>query len=259
LAEQDIYVGDNAVFTAIGENEGVIERIQARRSLLVRPPVANIEQVVIVCSLREPPLSLHFLDRLLVLAESRRLLAAICVNKIDLPGENSPQQFDIYRKAGYSVIAASARTGHGISDLYRQLCNKISVFAGQSGTGKSSLINCLQKDVKQKTGSISDKRKIGRHTTRQVSLIPLACGGYVADTPGFSRIALSDIESTELDHCFPEFLPYLQNCRFNSCRHVDEPGCAVKDAVRQEIIAPTRYINYLSFYKTIKEQERRKK
>ena len=204
MAEQDIYVGDNAVFTAIGENEGVIERIQARRSLLVRPPVANIEQVVIVCSLREPPLSLHFLDRLLVLAESRRLLAAICVNKIDLPGENSPQQFDIYRKAGYSVIAASARTGHGISDLYRQLCNKISVFAGQSGTGKSSLINCLQKDVKQKTGSISDKRKWPPHH-QAVSLIPLACGGYVADTPALADSC--DIESTELDHCFPFFLP----------------------------------------------------
>lgn len=227
-----------------------------RKNFLIRPPVANLDQVIIVCALQNPPLSLQFLDRLLVLAESRKLRALICLNKADLPHADVSPLVPYYEKAGYKVIFTSAKLGLGITALQAELCGRVSVFAGPSGAGKSSLLNCIKPGINLKTGEISAKNKRGRHTTRHVELIPLEGEGFVADTPGFSQLELSEITSQQLPTYFPDFFPYAENCRFNTCLHVKEPNCGVKAAVHQGEILVSRYDHYLFFLSEVKQQER---
>ncbi len=250
-------VGDSVYITVLASDKGVLEKIEKRRTLLKRPPISNVDQVVVVCAPQEPPMSLQLLDRLLVLAESQFLKVVICVNKDDLSlGGEDEMMAETYGKAGYSVIFTSALLGHNIEQLREMLCGHISVLAGQSGVGKSSLLNCVQPGLSLRTGEISDKLKRGRHTTRHVELLILECGGYVADTPGFSQLELSDVAAGELPQFFPEFKDHALHCRFKSCMHRDEPDCAVKAAVEEKQIAVSRYENYLTFLDEIRSQER---
>ena len=253
-----LYVGDRASITPLSVQEGVLETVEPRETLLPRPQVANVEQVVIVCSPQNPQLSLQLLDRLLVLAENQQLRAIICMNKEDLPHEEAELSLrKLYENAGYLLIIASAKFGQGIEELKQLLCGRISVLAGPSGVGKSSLLNCIQPGLKLRTGEVSDRLKSGRHTTRQVELLALDCGGLVADTPGFSQLALVAVSPQKLPSCFPEFLPFAPQCRFNPCRHRDEPDCAVKKAVAGGKIGESRYKNYLVFLDEVITQERR--
>ncbi|NLZ39381.1 MAG: ribosome small subunit-dependent GTPase A [Firmicutes bacterium] len=256
-SDTGIYVGDYVRFTRLTDREGVLEEIEPRRSLMIRPPIANINQVVIVCAPQEPPLSLQLLDRLLVLAANQQLRAVICINKTDLLHADLSYLQDIYvETAGCTVLFTSAKYKKGIEQLKKELAGYLSVFAGQSGAGKSSLLNSLQLGLKLKTGRVSTKSKRGRHTTRHVELIPLPDGGFVADSPGFSQLKLTGIKSDELDNFFPEFVKVKAKCRFLSCMHAEEPDCAVKAAVEAGIIARSRYEHYLFFLNEIREQER---
>lgn len=250
-----IYVGDRVEFT-VNNGEGVLETVEPRRNFLHRPPVANIDQVIIVSALQNPPISLQLLDRLLVLAESRQLRAIICFNKADLPHDDVADPVRFYAEAGYKIFFTSAKLGQGIEALQKELCSRVSVFAGPSGAGKSSLLNRIKPGINLKTGAVSDKSKRGRHTTRHVELIPLEGEGFVADTPGFSQLELSEITSQQLPYYFPDFYPHAENCRFNTCMHVKEPDCGVKAAVEQGKILASRYENYLYFFDELKQQER---
>jgi ribosome biogenesis GTPase len=251
-------VGDWAEISVLSGTDGVLEKVLPRRTYLNRPPVANVDQVVIVCSPQSPPLSLQILDRLLVLAEVQGLGAVICLNKTDLADTEAELDLlkDIYRAACYPVLATSALDGRGIDRLGGCLSHKISVVAGQSGVGKSSLLNRLQEGFNLRTGDVSERLRKGRHTTRHVELLPLAGGGMVADTPGFSQLDLADVSAEQLGGCFPELEAAAAGCRFQGCRHRSEPECAVKEEVKSGCIAGERYRNYLAFLVEIEERER---
>ena len=250
-------MGDRVTFTATSGADGVLEAVEERGTFMVRPPVANVDQVVIICAPQDPPLSLQLLDRLLVLAENRQLHALICLNKDDLPHEEEEAYLkNLYGRAGYRLLMTSAKLGRGVDELAGELCGRVSVLAGPSGVGKSSLLNRIQPGLKLKTGEISERLKRGKHTTRHVELLTLDCGGLVADTPGFSQLDLTDVRRDELPMCFPEFLHFAPRCRFSGCMHRDEPDCAVKDAVASSEIARSRYDNYLVFLEEVTAQER---
>ncbi len=250
-------VGDKVKFTETGKDEGVIEDLYPRECKLNRPPIANVQMVVFLFSVKDPPLNLMLLDRLLVLLESQCLEAVICFNKVDLidVGEINPVE-DLYRDIGYRVILTSALKKQGINEVRECLRNKISVIAGPSGSGKSTLLNNIEEGLELKVGSISSKSRRGKQTTRHVELLSLKFGGLVADSPGFNQIDLKDIKSEELAYYFPEFIPYGERCKFNGCKHIHEPSCAVKDALDREEISSSRYRHYTTFLDEIKENER---
>ena len=237
-----VTIGDWVEITPLDEKTAVIESVAEREQVLV----ANPDQVVFVFSIRKPASSLRKLDRFLVVAEMNELPAVICVNKMDLarPGE-AEALFGLYADIGYPVIYTSAKTGQGIDDLRDQLTGNISVLAGSSGVGKSSLLNAIQPGLGLQVRSVSAATEKGLHTTRYAELFPLAGGGYVADTPGIRGLALFDVESEELDGYFREIAPLVADCRFSDCTHVHEPGCAVKQAVENGRVAVQRYESYL--------------
>jgi len=248
-----LFVGDLVEFFPLDGMQGVLEKVELRRSLLKRPPIANAEQVVIVCSPQDPPLAVQLIDRLLVVAERECLQPIICLNKDDLPGSKVGQALlkEVYGAAGYPLIFTSAIDGRGLLQLKQLLCGRISVFAGSSGAGKSSLLNRLLPGATLRTGELSGKLRRGRHTTRNVELLPLSCGGLVADTPGFSQLDLEEIDRDSLPGCFPEFALFSALCRFSGCLHRDEPDCAVKDAIQDGKIPSIRYEHYLAFLKEV--------
>ncbi|MBS4024618.1 MAG: ribosome small subunit-dependent GTPase A [Clostridia bacterium] len=253
---QNFLPGDTVSVSLQGDDRGVIEDVAPRKNALVRPPIANVDQVVIVMALKEPEPQLSLLDRLLVLAESMDLEAVICFNKEDKIVQE-PEIIAIYEKIGYPVVLTSVITMHNIDALTNRLQGKISVFAGLSGVGKSSLLNAIEPNLSLKVGQVSEKAKRGKHTTRYVELISLPEGGMVADTPGFSNLSLGDIPSRYLPFCFPEIEKIQSGCRFSQCMHHKEPDCMVKKAVEQGEIASSRYDNYLIFLEELIGQERR--
>ncbi len=233
-----------------------IESVEPRRSQLVRQApgrshrakiiVANVDQVVVVVAAARPEPRLGLLDRLLVLAESSDLPAVVVVNKLDLADEASVlERFAAYRAAGYTLLLASVKTGLGIEALRDRLCDRESVVTGPSGAGKSSLLNALEPGLGLRIGAVSDAVGKGRHTTVTARLIPLACGGFVVDTPGLREVGLWDVDPDSLDHLFPEFREWLGACHFgNSCTHTHEPGCAVHEAVDAGTIDRARWMSY---------------
>lgn len=259
-------VGDQVSVSWDGGEYGTIQTIHPRNNQLVRPPVANMDQACLVFSVAEPPLSLILLDRFLVHVEAHRFPVLICFSKMDLLPFQEPEtieQFqrtcEVYQKIGYPVIPVSVRTGEGLDHLIGRLQGKTTVLAGQSGVGKSSLLNALIPGSKMETAEISKKLGRGRHTTRHVELLPLSQGGYLADTPGFSQLDFRGIASAELADTFPEFAAVSLHCRFRSCLHWKEPDCGVREAVAQGVIASTRYEHYLSFLQDRLAEEKHKK
>jgi ribosome biogenesis GTPase len=251
-----VLVGDNVIFEPQDNNTGVIEEVQPRKTRLYRPPVANVNRAIIVFSATQPNPNLFLLDRFLLQGEIAGVEPVICLNKIDLVEKSDIPS--LYRWAGYTVIVTSAKTGQGINELDDALKDNISVLAGPSGVGKSSLLNSLQPDLSLETGEISSKLKAGRHTTRHVELLRLKNGGFVADTPGFSNLNIPrEIKSTELGHYFPDFEDFSPHCRFSGCLHHREPECAVKQAVDEGKIVGTRYEHYITLLHEVIEQERR--
>ena len=251
-----VVTGDYVEYQLLDDGTGVIESCLPRRTLLKRPAVANIDQVLITFAARQPDLNELLLNRFLVLAEWSRIPEiVICINKCDLLEEGADFLQD-YAKAGYRLLMVSAHEGQGIDELRQLLANRVTVFAGPSGVGKSSLLNAVDSKLSLATGKISDKIKRGKHTTRAACLLPLPEGGTVVDTPGFSAAELESIEKSQLAFYFPEFRPYIEKCYYNTCTHSHEPSCAVKEAVEAGAISKARYDAYLNILQTINERKK---
>ncbi len=237
------------------QNEGIIEKIEPRENCLQRPPVSNVDQLAVIMSLKHPACDWQLVSRMLVLAEKEGLSAFVCLNKVDLIEEaellETEQKLEPYP---YPVLYTSAVTGSGIAALKEQLKGKCSVFAGPSGVGKSTLLNAIQPGLALKTGTVSDKIKRGRHTTRQAELLPLDLGGMVVDTPGFTRLDFTDLNGDELANYFPEFENLSGNCGFRDCRHLSEPRCAVREEIGSSL-NPMRYEHYQYFANELDQQE----
>jgi ribosome biogenesis GTPase len=253
--KQQVLVGDRVVLSPRHGQTGVIEQVLPRTTVLVRPPVANIDQALMVFALREPDPHPGLIDRFLISASVNRINPVLCFNKSDLDGDTIHEFLARYGQS-YSVLVTSARTGEGLEELRQVLQGKVSVFAGPSGVGKSTLLNALIPGLKLKTGVISDKTKRGKHTTRHVELITLPDGGLVVDTPGFSSLDLPDIKHEELAGYFPEMSRLQGECYFTGCLHDREPGCAIKEAVESGLIQKSRYQQYLEFLNDLKERRR---
>lgn len=252
-----LFVGDVVEYEPGIAGKGVIETILPRQSLLKRPTVANVNQVVITFAAARPDFSAILLDRFLVLAEMSHLEPVIVINKMDLADrEKIEEMAAIYRKIGYQVILVSTINGMGIPELSALLHRRITVFSGPSGAGKSSILNVIEPGLSLVTGVISDKIGRGKHTTRHAQLLPLAGGGFVVDTPGLGFTEFNDIEEVELMHCFPEISAMAASCRFSSCMHYKEPQCAVKQAVLTGEIAEGRYGSYLAILEELKTNKK---
>lgn len=253
-------VGDEVVFQAENDIEGYIMEVKERKNELVRPPIANVDQAILVFSAVEPDFSTSLLDRFLVLIEYNRIRPLICITKMDLTDDDEKKEIEHYAKeyrtAGYNVLLTSSETEEGIKELLPFIKGGISVFAGQSGVGKSSLLNVLRPDLSIKTNEISTHLGRGKHTTRHVELLPVE-NGLVADTPGFSSLEFTDIEPEELNDCFPEIQKLSEECKFRGCFHVSEPKCAVKKSKESGELPAYRYEHYLEFLQEIKDRKPR--
>jgi ribosome biogenesis GTPase / thiamine phosphate phosphatase len=253
-------VGDEVVFQAENELEGYILEVKERKNELVRPPIANVDQALLVFSAVEPSFSTALLNRFLVLVEYNSIRPLIVITKMDLTNDKEQIQIhkyaDEYRTIGYNVLLTSSETEAGLEELFPHLEGKISVFAGQSGVGKSSLLNALKPDLDLKTDIISSHLGRGKHTTRHVELIKVA-NGLVADTPGFSSLEFTDIEQEDLNYCFPEFERASEDCKFRGCLHLAEPKCAVKLGVENGTIPEYRYSDYKDFIQEIRDRKPR--
>lgn len=251
-----VVTGDYVEYQMLEDGTGVIESCLPRRTLLKRPAVANIDQVLITFAARQPDLNQLLLNRFLVLAEWSGIPEiVICINKCDLLEEKADFLQD-YVQAGYKLLMVSAQEGQGIQELKNLLAGRVTVFAGPSGVGKSSLLNAVDSNLELATGKISDKIKRGKHTTRAACLLPLPGGGTVVDTPGFSAAELENIDKAQLAHYFPEFRPYIEKCYYNTCTHSHEPDCAVKEAVAAGAICQARYEAYLNILQTINDRKK---
>ena len=253
-------VGDEVVFQAENDLEGYLLEIKERKNSLVRPPIANVDQVILVFSAIEPEFSTALLDRFLVLIEYNRIRPVICITKMDLINDEEKKRIveiaEDYREAGYPVLLTSSETDEGLEKLVPYLNGVISVFAGQSGVGKSSLLNALKPELELKTDDISNHLGRGKHTTRHVELIQVG-DGLVADTPGFSSLEFTEIEEEELNDCFPEIQKISENAKFRGCLHLAEPKCAVKKGVENGEIPTYRYEHYKEFLEEIKNRKPR--
>lgn len=242
-------VGDRVRFTPTEEGSGALEEVLPRKNQFYRPAVANIDQLVIIASEAIPVTDPFLIDRVAAIAEGRNCEPVICVNKCDLaPGEELAR---IYRTAGFPTVQVSAETGEGIRELETLIAGKVCAFTGNSGVGKSSILNALEPRFSLATGEVSQKLGRGRHTTRHVELFRLSCGAMAADTPGFSSFDIDQEETArkeELAPCFREFRPYFGQCRFPDCAHVKEKGCAVLAAVKAGEIPLSRHRSYVRLY-----------
>lgn len=249
-------VGDKVRIKPLDDDTAVIYEIMPRDNALTRPPVANVDQVVAVISVMQPEPNLLQLDKLILAAEQQKLNVIICVNKIDLAmSENDYMPLvDAYRQAGYIVVCTAAmKPCYGIDELKSLLSEKISVMAGSSGVGKSSLINALCGQERVAVGEISAKAGLGRHTTRHVELLPVG-DGMIADTPGFSAFELY-VDKEEAARLYRDFSAYAPQCRFRNCLHVKEPDCAVKEAVEQGLIDRGRYERYICILEELEQEK----
>lgn len=252
-----LLVGDQVEYEMAGSGKGIIENILPRRSMLRRPMIANIDQVIITFAAVNPNINRILVDRFLVLAEMSALEIILCINKTDLADSQELEEIVAhYRTIGYEVLTVSAKADLGINELRSKLYGKISVFAGPSGAGKSTLLNKIESGLTLVTGEVSEKIGRGKHTTRFAELLPLSGGGFVVDTPGFSLTEFNDMKPTELMHCFPEISDRVSECKFSTCIHSREPQCAVKQAVLAGVIDEQRYQSYLDILGEITEKKK---
>ncbi len=247
-------VGDRVRMTPLEEGTGVLDSILPRKNAFQRPAVANIDQLVVVASGAVPVTDPFLIDRVAAIAEHKGCECLICVNKCDL--DQGDELCRIYQAAGFPTLRVSAETGQGIPVLAEAIAGKVSAFTGNSGVGKSSILNALEPGFRLPVGEVSDKLGRGRHTTRHVELFRLSNGAVVADTPGFSSFDAEleqELGIEELPQAFREFRPYLGQCRFIGCAHVKEKGCAVREALAEGKISPSRHASYVRLYQQARE------
>lgn len=252
-------VGDNVIIDIISEEEktGNIIDVLERKNDLIRPTVANIDQALIIFATADPAPNLNLLDRFLIMMLKQQIETIICFNKKDIVSEKELRILEeTYCKCGYQIVFTSTFTEDGITTLRELLRNKTTVLAGPSGVGKSSIINLLQPEANMETGDISTKIKRGKHTTRHSELFYAGDSTFIMDTPGFSSLYIMDMDKEELKNYFPEFQEYEENCRFHGCLHLNEPDCAVKQALKDDKISRIRYENYKVLFEELKNQKK---
>ena len=245
-------VGDRVIITVMNDNKASLDDVLPRKNYLIRPPLANLDQLFIVSSVAEPSANTVIIDKITAVAVSKGIEPVVIFTKSDLA--DCSELLDIYKKAGIKALQYSIKDRMGSDEIISLLENKISAFTGNTGVGKSSLLNSLFPNLNIETGEISRKLGRGRHTTRHSELYKVG-GGYVADTPGFSTVDIERYEiirRDELAYCFPEFEPYINNCKFTSCSHTCERGCAVIGAVNNGEIPVSRHNSYKFMYDEVK-------
>lgn len=259
LKNEDItpVVGDNVEIQITDEekNVAIIEEILQRKNYIKRPKMANIDQIIFIVSTKNPKPDLLMLDKQLAYVEKLKIEPIIVINKIDLQDTYKKIQ-ELYTKIGYKVIVTSAKEGQGITELKQTLKNKISAFSGNSGVGKSSIINAIFGTDKTQEGEISQKNKKGKNTTTDTKLYELEENTYIADTPGFSSFEINEIETVELDKYFREFKQEIQNCEFVGCTHIKEQKCGIKIAMQESRISQERYERFCEIYNELKDKEK---
>lgn len=255
--EKTPLVGDKVEIEITDEEKqiAIIEQILSRKNEIKRPKIANIDQIIFIISTKNPKPDLLMLDKQLAYVEKLKIEPIIIINKIDLQ-DTYKQIQELYTNIGYKTIVTSAKQGIGIDEVKQILKNKISVFSGNSGVGKSSIINALFGGDKTQEGEISQKNKKGKNTTTDTKLYELEENTYIADTPGFSSFEISEIESTELEKYFREFPPEVANCEFVGCTHIKEQNCGVKYAVEEGRISQERYERFCKIYEELKDKEK---
>lgn len=248
-------VGDRVRFTRLPDGSGTVEELLPRKNKFIRPAVANIDQLVIIASGAVPVTDPFLIDRVAAIADSKDDCGCIiCINKCDL--SSADELYDIYRAAGFLTLRVSAETGEGMEQLAAAIIGKVSAFTGNSGVGKSSILNCLEPNFHIQVGEVSDKLGRGRHTTRHIELYRLKNGAVVADTPGFSSFDTERMElfrKEDLESAFREFRPYLGDCQFVGCSHRKEKGCSVLAAVAANNITRIRHESYVRLYEQARE------
>jgi len=252
-------VGDDVEIQILDEEEskGNIEKLLPRKSELIRPAVANIDQALVIFAIVKPQPNFNLLDRFLIMMEQQSIPCIICFNKADIDEEEEGISYEeMYRACGYKTLQVSAKTGQGIDELKEMLVGKTTTVAGPSGVGKSSIINELQTGIRMETGAISTKIERGKHTTRHSELIAMEENTYILDTPGFSSLGLFDLEKEDLAKYYPEFVNYERYCKFAGCAHMNEPVCGIKEAVEDGEISNLRYENYKLLYQELKDKKK---
>ena len=242
-------VGDRVRCSVEPNGKGRIDSLYERRNFFIRPAVANIDTLVFVAANTNPVTDPFLIDRVSVIAAEVECRLLLCINKTDI--DTAEELYDIFTRAGFDVIRTSAETGEGIESLREALRGQVCAFTGNSGVGKSSVLNALLPGANIETGAVSERLGRGKHTTRHVQLYELGNGTYIADTPGFASLdveMLCEISKENIQHCFIEFAPYIGKCRFNDCAHLKEPGCAVRQAVDDGEITASRYRSYQRLY-----------
>lgn len=252
-------VGDDVEIQILDEEEakGNIEKLLPRKSELIRPAVANIDQALVIFAIVKPQPNFNLLDRFLIMMEQQGIPCIICFNKADIDEERDGVAYEeIYRSCGYETLQVSAKDGQGLEALKAMLVGKTTTVAGPSGVGKSSIINELQSSIRMETGAISTKIERGKHTTRHTELIAMEENTYILDTPGFSSLGLFDMEKEDLTKYYREFVSHEKYCKFAGCAHMNEPVCGVKEAVEDGEIATLRYENYKLLYQELKDRKK---
>ncbi len=246
--------GDTVTITVNDEGYCSLDKVHERKNFLDRPPVANVDKLFVLASTCEPSPSTIVIDKMTAIAQDRGIECAIVFTKEDLRDDDG--LVDVYRNAGFETFLVSSKTGVGVDEIRKAIDGRICVFTGNTGVGKSSLLNAIIPDLSLETGKISEKLGRGKHTTRQVELFKV-CNGYIADTPGFAAIDMTEtkllIRKENLPFCFKEFLPYLGTCKFSTCTHIADKGCKICEAVENGEIMKSRHESYVEMYNDVKD------
>jgi len=245
-------VGDRVEFVPTETDKGILTSIFPRKNSFVRPPIANIDKMIIVASAAIPVTDPYLIDRMTAIALKNNCEPVICINKRDL--DPAKRLYAIYSSVGFQTLRTSAETGEGLQEVLDVIRGSVCAFTGNSGVGKSSILNMIEPNFRISVGDVSAKLGRGRHTTRHVELFKLPCGAIAADTPGFSAFDTQRLATKEeLQHLFPEFEPYLGQCRFLDCAHIKEPGCSVLEALNEGKLQKTRHSSYIRLYEQARE------